>query len=371
MAHELEIRNGQASMFSLKIDGPPWHNLGRTLDDAPTAKEAIIHAGLAYEILSLPTFVRLPDGSELEIPDRKVNLRADTREVMGYVSGGYTPFQNWACFEFLDSLVAQGEMRYHTAGALGRGERIWMLGKMPGHIRVKGTDDVTDQYLLLFNGHNGASSLRCLFTPIRVVCHNTLTAALQNGANSGVTLNHVGNLADKIEEARKVLGLASDYFTGFGEGADLLASRKPTTEQLESYFASLWPKGENGTKNRTRHMALFGLFERGAGQDMPGIAGTWWAAYNAVTQLTDHVIGNQNTRHLAEMWTGGLARCKRKAWDNAVFMAEHPETGQLQEATEDPEAAPDADSDDSGGVATVTAAAVKARKKGKAGPSAN
>jgi phage/plasmid-like protein (TIGR03299 family) len=129
--------NGQTAM--MYAGAAPWHRLGKRLDAPATAAEAITAAGLDYtvELQSLKT------EADLRVPRRKAVVRTDTKTVLGVVSRGYSPIQNKTCFDFLDSVVAEGGLRYHTAGALGKGERIWMLGKLPSHIRVKNSDDIT------------------------------------------------------------------------------------------------------------------------------------------------------------------------------------------------------------------------------------
>jgi len=69
--------------------------------------------------------------------------------VLGVVGDSYVPIQNSECFGFLDAVVDDEGLRYHTAGALGRGERIWLLAKLPDTIRVKHSDDITEQLLQL------------------------------------------------------------------------------------------------------------------------------------------------------------------------------------------------------------------------------
>jgi len=156
----------------------PWHRLGEKLDAPATAEEAITAAGLDYEI-SL-TDEATVDG--MMVPKTKAVVRYDNQTVLGVVSDRYVPVQNKQAFSFLDSCVADNGLRYHTAGALGQGEKIFLLAKLPGHLRVKQTEDVVDKYLLLSNSHNGSSALRVLFTPVRVVCQNTLSMALRQGS---------------------------------------------------------------------------------------------------------------------------------------------------------------------------------------------
>ena len=179
MSHNLLMQNGQASMFY--INEVPWHGLGTRLDKPATAHEAITAARLDWKVVKLPLFAgskRIPVTDRFAVVRRTGDLIQHTDPVLGVVSHEYTPLQNQQAFQFFDPIVGQNAAIYHTAGALGKGERVWILAQLPGHIRVAG-DDITEKYLLLSNSHDGKSSVTIKFTPVRVVCQNTLTLALK------------------------------------------------------------------------------------------------------------------------------------------------------------------------------------------------
>jgi Domain of unknown function (DUF932) len=91
---------------------------------------------------------------------------------------------------------------YHTAGALGNGERVWILAKLPDDIRVIG-DDIANKYLLLSNRHDGYSAVQIKFTPIRVACQNTLTMALSQGPTLRVP--HTKDVHQRLRIAANML----------------------------------------------------------------------------------------------------------------------------------------------------------------------
>jgi phage/plasmid-like protein (TIGR03299 family) len=217
MAHELATINGRTAM--MYVGEVPWHGLGTKLDSPATAREAITAAGLDYDV-SLAGLVTV-DG--IPVPSKKAVIRSDTSDVLGVVGNTYQPIQNADCFSFLDAIVADGDLRYHTAGALRRGEKIWMLAKLPGHIRVRSSGDVTEKYLLLSNSHDGTSCLRVFFTSIRVVCSNTLAMADHDGRGEGLSIRHQGNLASKIRQAREV-HQCQCWVWAFSPGPILLAT---------------------------------------------------------------------------------------------------------------------------------------------------
>lgn len=304
----------------------PWHRLGEKLESPATAEEAIMAAGLDYEV-SL-TDVATVDG--MMVPKTKAVVRYDTQTVLGVVSDRYVAVQNRQAFGFLDALVEDGGLRYHTAGALGRGEKVFLLAKLPGSLRVKATDDLVDKYLLLSNAHDGSAALRVLFTPVRVVCQNTLSMALRRGNGQGVSIRHNGDLGGKIRDAQRVLGLATKFYDDAQAKIDRLASVSPTQDQLETYFRTLYPEPElgddNGNARKTRER-LHELFSTGIGHDLPGIKDTWWTAYNAVTEMLDHRTyrGRSDveraTNRLQSIWWGTAAKVKEQAWNAALELA--------------------------------------------------
>jgi phage/plasmid-like protein (TIGR03299 family) len=325
LANNLAMSNGKPA-FAYYGEAP-WHGLGRQLDAPATAQEAITAAGLDYEVQLTP--IATYDG--LTVEGRRAVVRYDKQEVLGVVSDRYVPVQNRQAFGFLDAVVADGNLRYHTAGALGKGEKIFLLAKLPESIRVKNSDDFVDKYLLLSNAHDGSAALRVFFTPIRVVCQNTLSMAERRGRGQGASIMHKGNLEAKILEAQQILGLARRFFDDAAAVIDHLASHSPTSAQLAAYFGKLYPDPEEGKENTRAVNTRFNLqrlFEEGVGHDQPGVKGTTWAAYNAVTEYVDHFRTargrddcDRTSRRLDSIWFGSGAQLKAKAWDLAAEMA--------------------------------------------------
>lgn len=324
MAHELATTNCRTSMmFTGEV---PWHGLGTRLEDPATAREAIEAAGLDY--LAELKVIQTTDG--VPVSSRKAVVRSDSGDVLGVVGNSYVPVQNHQAFGFLDDVVADGDLRYHTAGALGKGERIWMLAKLPDDIRAKGSDDITEKYLLLSNSHDGSSSLRVHFTPIRVVCSNTLAIATRKGQGQGVSIIHKGDLASKVRQAQEVLGFAKRFYQDVQEQIDRLAQHHPSPRQLEEYFRQAYPDSPDGPSARTKNIRdeFLRLFEQGIGHDMPEIRQTTWTALNAVTEYVDHYRSTRGqtpydrvSNRLESAWFGSGARLKERAWDLALKMA--------------------------------------------------
>lgn len=237
--------------------------------------------------------------NDIPVPDRRAVVRQDTNQVLGVVGTTYKPVQNRQCFGFMDAIVSEGAVQYHTAGALGKGERIWMLAKLPDEIRVKNSDDITEKYLLLSNSHDGSSSLRVHFTPIRVVCANTLAIAERKGRGQGISIIHKGDLHAKVQQAQEVLGLAKQVYEGVEERIKRLAYHYPSQRQLEEYFKFVYPDPATGETTRAKNIRqeFARLFEEGIGHDIPSVRHTSWAGHGRLTQRrgTWHIFSQHST----------------------------------------------------------------------------
>ena len=320
----------EGRIFYVGSEGKPWHGIGTELDKPATAKEAIQAARLDYRVekSERPVFCRDQSGNEIKVHDHYGIYRSDTKQSLGCVGKGYKIIQNESSFDFFDSVVGEGKAIYNTAGALGRGERIWILAKLPGKMIISKEDEV-EKYLLLTNSHDGKSSLRMYFTPIRVVCQNTLNASMQH-AKGGVSIRHTGNIEAKVEEAQRILGLATLFYSDFEIISNKMADTKLDKAGAEDFFNKIifGEKEEADTSTRAQNQRddLLGLFENGKGNRLPGVKHSVWAAYNAITEYADHhktVRGEKQdpSLRLNSIWFGSGASLKTKAYNQALEFA--------------------------------------------------
>lgn len=325
MAHRLSTdpKSGQISMMF--VGDTPWHELGTKLDSLATSKEAIRAAHLDWQVEKYPLFYETPLGKR-NVDGQFVLMRKDLWEkghgsYFGIVSKGYQPLQNEIAFEFFDSLVGSNAAVYDTAGALGKGERVWILAKLPDIIRVAG-DDICEQYLLLSNSHDGKSSVQMKFTPIRVVCQNTLTMALEQGVTYRVP--HKGKVLEKLNKS-ELADFIRNRFAQIEHGFQQLAEIPMTRKKVDEYLQLVFPDPSDPTNLKGFSRALSNrqtgkrYFETGHGNQEKGVAGTLWAAYNGITEMVDYGEPTRDLdRHLNSIWFGDGYSLKVRAYRIAL-----------------------------------------------------
>jgi len=292
----------------------PWHGMGVEVPDAATSDEALVAAGLDWEVETRELFTEHYGEERMNVMvGNYAIVRKDTEEALGVCGSRYHCIQNRDAFELLDGIVGEKLAMYHTAGSLWNGRKVWMQAKLPEVMRVAG-NDILEQYLLLSTSHDGSGACSGMFTPERVVCQNTLNIAMGRATNT-FRIRHTTKYKDKMEQAREALGLAHLYFNRFQERADWMARQKFTDIQMQMLAQGLFPaKDENEVPTRTQNNRnkVVRLFDQGIG--LADFRGTAWAAINAVAEYTDHHRQSRGDEaRLNSVWWGGAAQMKTEA----------------------------------------------------------
>ena len=305
MSHNIHFneRTKNHSFFSVKEKA--WHGLGQIVQQAPTSSEAICLAGLDYQVVKTPVKtspfdLRIEDigvgvsVQEMVVPNHFATVRTDSMQPLGIVGKDYQVVQNKDAFSFFDAVAARHQISYETAGALGRGERIFITAKLPGYIRV-GDDDLIEKYIFLTNSHDGSGSITAAFTPVRVVCQNTLNAAMGN-LTGAVRIRHTANAKERLQQAHKIMGLAEKLTQQkealFNHWAKVRISDKQLKRLIEMAMASSRETLGNVLDGKTDLLSsqylntVEDVYEYALGdpcQNLVTTAGTVFGAYNAVT----------------------------------------------------------------------------------------
>lgn len=290
----------------------PWHGLGVRVEEAPTSADALRLAGLDWRVESKPVFTE----AGVRIPGYQANTRDKDGSVLGIVSDHYAILQNTEAFEFTDALVGEG-VRYETAGSLREGRQIWLLGRMPDRL-IAG--DKVEPFICFTNTHDGSGSVRACMTPIRVVCNNTLNAALRGAARSWST-PHKGNVKARIDEAKKTLQLADRYLVALDEEADRLANEKMSEGQITQVVSLLVPMPEKPTERqkRTVEAQRDGIVACVFSPDLARFLHTKWGFVNAVADYVGHAEPARHTRNFEENRWGQIMTGHR-LFDKAVSL---------------------------------------------------
>jgi len=315
MAHEIEMVNGVAQMaYAGEL---PWHGLGTQVSDDISTDGMMEAAGLDWSVTKQPMYYMDDLGEMGEVPGKSALVRSSDNKVMDIVGQDWNPVQNAEAFEFFREFVDSGDMKMHTAGSLKDGKMVWALAKVNDGFTIKTAqgEDSVESYLLFSNPHQYGKSIDVRFTPIRVVCNNTLTLSLNQNVDQYVRMGHQRPF--NAEDAMATLGMAHKKLETYKEAAEYLCQKSYTSEQMVDYFNQVFPSASDRDSNKSR--VAQEVMHTQAGANLG--EGTFWQLYNTTTYMADHTLGRNSDTRLQSSWYGSNANMKKKALELAVEMA--------------------------------------------------
>lgn len=313
---------------------PAWHGIGTEVPEEMTPQQAIVAGGLDWEVVKAKLFAEfqpmpttdagVPEVKRLDVVGRYCTIRVDTMAVLGQVDEQFRVVQNGAIALFLERLFQTADAPcIETVGALGAGEQCFMLAKLPD-VRDIGKDDPVEPYLLVSWGHSSDHPIRVMFTRIRVVCQNTVQAAIA-GAQHIAKVPHIGNPENQLEYVRGVLASEGTYWDQLTEAFNSMRDRKIKKDEVDSFLAQMFPQAENRHTGEVRPTDIVlgkrehvrQLLEEGPGADKAGM--TRWGLYNATTHWLDYRSGAASAKDARDRFfysqSGAGARIRNKAFN--------------------------------------------------------
>ncbi|MCR9292908.1 MAG: DUF932 domain-containing protein [bacterium] len=328
MAHQLRTNDSM-----LAVGEKPWHGLGVTLPTPPaTGEEALRIAGLDWTVSREPLFLgtgqrAVIDGAVSRSNDGQyaaIVLDSDEpgfKEVLGIVGPSYEPYQNHQMAELFNPLIQDGRVTIETCGSLFGKRRVWMLAKFTREDMEIEKGDSVASYLLAAHGHDGGFAMRFGYTPVRVVCNNTLSFACEDHRSHLVKCLHTKNLEENLEVLRDSMVEAEEMFALAADQYRLLASRGVSRADLREYARIIIEADKDDKEWTTGQKDKIGTIV-GAAMEGRGNSGkNWWHAYNAVTEWVSWSKGSKKDNRLDSAWFGEGKRVSERALDLALEMS--------------------------------------------------
>lgn len=300
----------------------PWHGLGTALDEADLYDwpKACEKAGLGWDVELVPLVTA---DNQAKVESKAVRRSSDGR-ILGVVGPRFTVLQNRDAFAWFQPFLEAKEAALATAGSLKSGSRVWVLAKMQRDPLVIVQGDEIEKFILLSHGHDGSLAVRCGFSPVRVVCSNTLAMAHGSAASKLIRVKHTKDVHQNLENIREVMNLANAEFEATAEQYRLLARKSINQADLTKYVKRVLKVDdaeEISTRAKNTVAEIIALCDSGRGNNLPSVSGTYWTAYNGVSEWLSYNRGRNADTRLNSLWFGDSANLNRQALETALDMA--------------------------------------------------
>jgi phage/plasmid-like protein (TIGR03299 family) len=323
MAHEFT-----SGVFA---ETPAWHGLGEVTSTDLIATSFFERAGALFDVEPLEIWGGNPAAPDRMIPlKKKVKAiwRPDNQHILGTVSPGYEVIPNRLLLEFAKKI--ESEAIIDAVIVLREGAKVAFTAKLRDLEGVVVPGDNVKRYVVGYLGHDGITGFGGMFSNTRVVCNNTLQGALYRDGQSGAGQFSIAHNAFEIGQIDKVLEQIDFARQSFPETISLYQMMQQVAvsdEEFREFLnAAYQPKpvetleGEVRAGDVLRDMPrkaddLMAAWQYGIGMDIPGVARTAWAAFNAVTQVEGRIPPDaaNNKRRFHSAYFGGGRTIIRRA----------------------------------------------------------
>jgi len=312
MAHEIHEYD---DMFS--VIQTPWHGLGKVLKDSPGIDEALEISGLTWNVNSLDIFTEKKE----PIKKFKALQREDTKEIFTVVSNRYKVLQNHQAFNVFKPLVENGDISLETAGSLHNGRKVWILGRITSEKEQEvGDGDIVKPYVLLSNSHDGTQAIRIGFTPVRVVCNNTLSMSIKNRDSKLIRVYHKGDVEANLTDLRDMMEFGTASFKARIKDYRLLNTKRINKTDIRKYIRKVFDSDEDIEIRNEKAILL--VLNNGKGLGIRnGNEPTLWEIYNAVNEWGLWHKGKNQNRRLTSAWFGNGYTLDNRAFNIALDIA--------------------------------------------------
>ncbi len=264
----------------------PWMGAGMPLIGVGSAREALVRAGLDWEVGQEPLFM---EGGK-PVGGFRAVVRRDSGAPLGIVSTSWRPVQNSALADLCDSIARESGARFEAVGSSRGGRVVWFVLQLREGFSIAGDEMKT--FVLVSNAHDGSRSVRACLTPIRVACANSIRLADSRGSGV-IAIRHTATASERMRTAQRVLSCAVDDLAKFRERAEALAARPMTDPQVSEFVEAMipLPDGDGAEHPRilaSRESVRARILGEGIALDRPQILATRWSALQGLIEHLDH-----------------------------------------------------------------------------------
>lgn len=312
---------------------PAWHGIGQVFQEEISASKAAEEANLLYAVGKYPLAARVGSryvNSGLVIIGRE---EGDQLESFG-VAKEFEITMLADIMEELDVLAARYPLS--SAGAMRKGAEVFFTFEISGESDIVGEE--YREYLAVLHSYRPGVSHKVMYTPVRVVCNNTLVMA-ESSAKSRLTVSHAAGATERLSAAyaitdalaqaasvKRVLKLMSQKKLSEAKADEVLAriyGRYKPKDKLdeaiiervsEEVVRTYAPQRPSQVRYHDRMIEMARKAYEIFNDEHPQLSGTAYAMYQAVVEIADHRKARGEDGPYESALIGTRAQEKQVAW---------------------------------------------------------